>query len=165
MYPFLIFVLLLLTWVAFSGKFDAFHLGLGVLSALIVTLLSQDLLFSDRKKSGSDRLSEAGRFLRYAVWLLWQIALANVHVLKLALTGSGQAEIAPRVVKFKTKLKSDFAKFVFANSITLTPGTVTISITGNQFLVHAISEATAKDLATGEMERRVAEVFEPEAAA
>ena len=165
MYPFLIFVLLLLTWVAFSGKFDAFHLGLGVLSALIVTLLSQDLLFSDRKKSGSDRLSEAGRFLRYVVWLLWQIVLANVHVLKLALTGSGQAEIAPRVVKFKTKLKSDFAKFVFANSITLTPGTVTISITGNQFLVHAISEATAKDLATGEMERRVAEVFEPEAAA
>ena len=89
--------------------------------------------------------------------------LANVHVFKLAITGSGQAEIAPRVVKFKTKLKSDFAKFVFANSITLTPGTVTISITGNQFIVHAISDATAKDLATGEMERRVAEVFESEA--
>ena len=162
MYPVLVFLLLFLNWVAFSGKFDAFHLGLGAFSALIVTLLSQDLLFSDRKKSGGERLAESGRFLRYTLWLLWQIALANVHVFKLAITGSGQAEISPQVVKFKTKLKSDFAKFVFANSITLTPGTVTISITGNQFLVHAISEATAKDLATGEMERRVAEVFEPE---
>ena len=165
MYPFLVFVLLLLNWVAFSGKFDAFHLGLGVFSALVVTLLSQDLLFSDRKKSAGDRLAEAGRFFSYALWLLWQITLANIHVFKLAITGSGQAEISPKVVKFKTKLKSDFAKFVFANSITLTPGTVTISITGNQFLVHSISEATAKDLATGEMERRVAEVFEPEVAA
>ena len=165
MYPFLVFVLLLLNWVAFSGKFDAFHLGLGAFSALVVTLLSQDLLFSDRSKSAGDRLAEAGRFLRYALWLLWQIALANVHVLKLAITGPGQAEIAPRVVKFKTKLKSDFAKFVLANSITLTPGTITIALRGNEFFVHAISEATAKDLTTGEMERRVAEVFEPRVSA
>jgi multicomponent Na+:H+ antiporter subunit E len=163
-YPFLIFFLLLLNWVAFSGKFDAFHLGLGAFSALVVTLLSQDLLFSDRKKSLGNRFREAGRFLRYALWLLWQIALANVHVFKLAITRSGQDEIAPKVVTFKTKLKSDFAKFVFANSITLTPGTITIALRGNEFLVHAISEATAKDLATGEMERRVAEVFEPEVA-
>ena len=164
-YQISIFVLLLATWAVFSGKFDAFHLGLGVLSSLIVTVISQDLLFADRGKSLGERLGEGGRFVKYVLWLLWQVALANVHVFKLAMTKTGEEEMAPRVVKFKTKLKSDFAKFVFANSITLTPGTVTISITGNQFLVHAISEATAKDLATGEMERRVAEVFEPEATA
>ena len=96
--------------------------------------------------------------------MLLEITSANVHVFKLAITRSGQDEISPRVVTFKTKLKSDFAKFVLANSITLTPGTITIALRGNEFLVHAISEATAKDLATGEMERRVAEVFEPEVA-
>ena len=147
-----------------SGKFDAFHLGLGALSALIVTFLSQDLLFKDRKKDLSARLPEAFRFIGYAFWLLWQIVLANAHVFKLAMTEEGQEEMSPRVVKLKTKLKSDFAKFVYANSITLTPGTITIQIEGNQFLVHAISEVVAKDLLSGEMERRVAAVFDPEVA-
>ena len=147
-----------------SGKFDAFHLGLGALSALIVTFLSQDLLFKDRKKDLVSRLLEAFRFIGYVFWLLWQIVLANVHVFKLAMTEEGQEEMSPRVVKLKTKLKSDFAKFVYANSITLTPGTITIQIKGNQFLVHAISEAVEKDLLSGEMERRVAAVFDPEVA-
>ena len=78
---------------------------------------------------------------------------------------AGDEEMSPRVVKLKTKLKSDFAKFVYANSITLTPGTITILINGNEYLVHAISEAVEKDLKTGETERRVAAVFEPETAA
>ena len=164
-YRITIFVLLLVTWVAFSGKLDAFHLGLGALSSLIVTWLSQDLLFEDRKKDLGQRLSEAARFISYVLWLLWQIVLANVHVFKLAMTDAGQKEMSPRVVKFKTKLKTDFAKFVYANSITLTPGTITIQINGSEYLVHAISEAVEKDLKSGEMERRVAAVFEPEGAA
>ena len=150
---------------AFSGKFDAFHLGLGALSSLIVTVISQDLLFADRGKSLGERLGEAGRFVKYVLWLLWQVVLANVHVFKLAMTKAGEEEMSPRVVKFKTKLNSDFAKFVFANAITLTPGTITIQIKGDQYLVHAISEAVEKDLLTGEMEKRVAAVFEPGAAA
>ena len=160
-----IFVLLLVTWVAFSGKFDAFHLGLGALSSLIVTWLSQDLLFADRSKGLGARLAEAGRFVGYVFWLLWQIVLANVHVFKLAMTKQGDEEMSPRVVTFKTKLKTDFAKFVFANSITLTPGTITIQINGNEYLVHAISEAVEKDLLSGNMEGRVAAVFEPEVTA
>lgn len=160
-----IFFLLLVTWVAFSGKFDAFHLGLGALSSLIVTWLSQDLLFEDRKKDLGQRLGEAARFVSYVFWLLWQIVLANVHVFKLAMTSDGQEEMSPRVVKFKTKLQTDFAKFVFANSITLTPGTITIQINGNEYLVHAISEAVEKDLLSGDMEGRVAAIFEPEVAA
>ena len=163
-YRIAIFLLLLVTWAVFSGKFDAFHLGLGALSSLIVTWLSQDLLFKDREKGLAGRLGEAVRFIGYVLWLLWQIVLANVHVFKLAMTKEGEKEMSPRVVKFKTKLKSDFAKFVYANSITLTPGTITIQINGNEYLVHAISEAVEKDLLTGEMERRVAAVFEPEVA-
>ena len=161
-YRIAIFVLLFATWVVFSGKFDAFHLGLGVFSSLVVTWLSQDLLFDDRKKNLGNRIGEAGRFFGYVVWLLWQIVLANLHVFKLAMTKAGQEEMSPRVVTFKTKLKTDFAKFVFANSITLTPGTITIRIKGSQFMVHAISEVVAKDLLSGAMERRVVAIFEPE---
>ncbi len=161
-YRIAIFLLLLATWAVFSAKFDAFHLGLGALSSLIVTWLSQDLLFRDRDKGLPARLSEAMRFIGYAFWLLWEIVLSNVHVFKLAMTKQGEEEMSPRVVKLKTKLKSDFAKFVYANSITLTPGTITIQINGNEYLVHAISEMVEKDLKSGEVERRVAAVFEPE---
>ena len=164
-YRIAIFVLLFATWVVFSGKFDAFHLGLGVFSSLVVTWLSQDLLFDDRKKNLANRIGEAGRFFGYVFWLLWQVVLANLHVFKLAMTKAGQEEMSPRVVTFKTKLKTDFAKFVFANSITLTPGTITIQIKGNEFVVHAISEAVEKDLLSGDMERRVISIFEPEVAA
>ena len=162
MYPLLVFCLLLVTWVAFSGKFDAFHLGLGVLSSLLVTVISQDLLYHDRGKGIRTRLIEAWRFVRYLPWLIWEVVLANVHVLKLAMTQAGQAEMSPRVVTFETILKTDFAKFILANSITLTPGTITMLIRGDVFHVHTMSQYLEDDLLKGLIERKVAEIFEPE---
>ena len=161
MYKALTFTLLLSIWLVFSGTFDAFHIGLGLLAAGFVTAISGDLLFTETKTSGKDRLRELLRFPSYAFWLLWQIILANLHVLKLALAPSGPDEIKPRIVRFKTNLSSPFARFVFAQSITLTPGTVTVAIEGDEFVIHAISRASAEGLA-GPMERRIAYVFQPE---
>ena len=90
MHKALTFILLLSTWLLFSGFFDAFHVGLGVLSSLFVTAISGDLLFSERQTSARDRLRELSRLPGYLLWLLWQIVLANLHVLKLALAPSGQ---------------------------------------------------------------------------
>ena len=64
-----------------------------------------------------------------------------------------------KVVQFKTKLRSDISKVTLANSITLTPGTITMDIIDGEFYVHAISETAAADLLTGEMERRVAYIY------
>ncbi len=161
MHKALIFIMLLSTWLVFSGFFDAFHVGLGVLSALFITAISGDLLFGERQTSARDRLRELARLPGYLIWLLWQIVLANFHVLKLALAPDGRKEIEPRIVRFKTRLSSPFARFVFAQSITLTPGTVTVKLDGDEFLVHAISKEAAGGLA-GEMERRIAYVFQPE---
>lgn len=162
MYPFVVFVLLFLNWVVFSGKFDAFHLGLGVISCLVVTWLSHDLLYQDRTKSLNFRLREAWRFICYLPWLTWEVVLANIHVFKLAMTGSGYVQMAPRVVTFKTKLKTDFAKFVLANSITLTPGTITMLIRGDVFHIHVMSQFLEDDLLGGAIEDKVLEIFEPE---
>ena len=73
----------------------------------------------------------------------------------------GMDEVEPEVVRFKTKLRSDFGKWLLANSITLTPGTVTIMVRGDEFVIHAISQGAAEGL-NGEMERRIAQIFEPE---
>lgn len=162
MYPIVIFILLLGNWIVFSGKFDAFHLGLGVISSLFVTWISHDFLFHDRKKTWDERMQETGAFFQYVPWLVVEIIKANMHVFKLAMTRKGYEEIAPRIVTIKTKLKTDFAKFVFANSITLTPGTITMLIRGDVFHVHTMSQFLEDDLLEGAIERKVAEVFEPE---
>ena len=67
----------------------------------------------------------------------------------------------PQMVRFRTSLRSEFARYVFANSITLTPGTVTLSVEGDKFVVHAISQKVADEL-PGEMEKRVAKIFDQE---
>ena len=86
MYSILVFIFLFISWIIFSGKFDIFHLGLGVVSSLVVTWLSNDLLFHDRKMSISDRLKQVFAFLRYIPWITLEVVKANLHVLKLATT-------------------------------------------------------------------------------
>ncbi len=159
------FIILFGSWILFSGKFDLFHLSLGVVSCLIVAVISSDLLFNDRKKGFADRIGECIRFLGYSFWLFYQVLLANFHVIGLAISPTRmEKSLDPHIFTFTTSLKTDFAKFVLANSITLTPGTVTIRIDGTTFYVHAISREAAGDLvgddSMSEMERRVAHVFE-----
>ena len=159
-----IFALLLITWVVLSGQFDAFHLVLGLISCGLVTWMSSDLLFQDREQSVRERIHEGFKLMAYLLWMIWQIFVANIVILRLALVPGAIKEVNPSIVHFKTRLKSDFAKFLLANSITLTPGTVTIKITGDDFYVHAISEKAAARL-DGEMERRIAHIYRSELAA
>ncbi len=159
------FIIMFICWILLSGKFDLFHLALGVFSCLIVTILSDDLIFQERRKGFGTRLQETYRFVWYCGWLLYQILLANFHVIGLAISPRRMEKILdPHIFTFTTSLQSDFAKFVLANSITLTPGTVTIRIHQNIFYIHAISHKAAGDLiendSMSEMEKRVAWVFE-----
>lgn len=144
-------------WILLSGKFDLFHLTLGVISSALVSFLSTDVLMHDAGKS--DRLATAFRFLGYIPWLLYQIIVSTIHVAYLALHPRMLDHIDPTIVIFKTKLKSNVARVALANSITLTPGTITIRIEDDIFHVHAISRKAAAGL-PGEMEDRLARVFE-----
>ncbi len=143
-------------WIMLSGKFDLFHLTLGVLSSALVSFLSADLLMF---KEGKNRLVTGVRFLMYLPWLLYQIVLSTLHVTFLALHPRMKDQIDPTIVTFKTKLKTNIAKVALANSITLTPGTITVRIEDQVFYVHAISRKAAAGL-PGEMEDRLARVFE-----
>jgi len=157
----LTFALMMIVWMVFSGLFDAFHLTLGVLSSLFVAWISNDLLFRERTQNWNTVIREGLGIPGYAAWLLWEIVLANLHVFKLAMVPSAQDEVQPEIVRFRTRLRSDFGKWLLANSITLTPGTVTIMVRADEFVVHAISRSAADGL-NGEMEERIARIFEPE---
>lgn len=155
-YTALFFALLFLVWVVFSGFFDAFHLSLGLISCAIVTWISSDLLFEDRTTPFRRRLVQCSRMVSYVFWLLWQIVLANVFLLRLAF--GPRERLQPQIVRYECGLKTDFEKFLLANSITLTPGTVTMKILGSTYYVHAINDEAAAGL-DGEMERRIARIF------
>jgi multicomponent Na+:H+ antiporter subunit E len=144
-------------WILLSGKFDLFHLVLGVISSALVALLSSDILMHDARKN--DRLAVGFRFVCYVPWLLYQIVLSTLHVTFLALHPRMVERIDPTIVTFKTKLQSNIARVALANSITLTPGTITIRVVDGIFYVHAISRKAAAGL-PGEMEDRLARVFE-----
>jgi len=159
------FILAFGSWILMSGKFDLFHLTLGGISCVIVALFTSEILFRDRRKGFIQRLVEALRFISYGGWLMYQIVLANFHVIGLAVSPRRmKRNLDPNIFTFKTRLTTDFARFVLANSITLTPGTVTIRIQDDVFYVHAISRQAIGDFTQSEtmseMERRVAWVFE-----
>lgn len=157
--PFVLtFIIMACFWVLFSGRFDLFHLSLGVVSCTIVSAVSSRLLFP-RPISGSMFFCWF-KFIRYFPWLFHQIFLANIHVLYLTFHPRMNEMINPKVVRFNTRLKSSVSRTTLANSITLTPGTITIfaDVMGS-FAVHCIDDASGRDL-PGTMEEKVADVFD-----
>ena len=92
--------------------------------------------------------------LFYAIVLLIEIVKANFSITKLVL--APEVEVEPCLVKFNTPLKTNAARVALANSITLTPGTITVSLEGNELLVHALNREIAKGLEGSIFERLLA---------
>jgi len=151
------FLILFVNWLIWSGMFDSFHMSLGVISCSVVTFMSHDLFFGSGKFHFR-HITEFIRFLLYIPWLLYQIILANIHVAYLVL--HPKMPIEPSILTFETILKKDISLVTFANSITLTPGTITMDIQdGKYFVIHCISRKVADDLLSGEMERKISRIF------
>lgn len=151
------FAVMFLFWVILSGVFGAFHLIGGLISSALVAFLSHDLLV--KEKSGH-LLTKAWRLLCYIPWELWQIVLANLDVAYRVL--HPKMPIDPRIVEFETPLRGDWSLTTLANSITLTPGTITIQVEPEKgkFQVHAIAREPADALLVDQtMPKKVAHVF------
>ena len=138
-------------WIGLSGYFDAIHLAWGFAAVTLVSAISHRHLLGDLTLPAG----AAGffRLLRYAPWLVWQVAKANVDVL---LRVIGKKPVDPMLFRFKPDLESEFGRTTLANSITLTPGTVTVEVEEDgHFIVHAIAPEAEEGLVDGEMESRV----------
>lgn len=154
------FVVMLAFWVILSGMFDAFHLTLGILSCLLVSLFSHNLLFYE----GGPRLWLRGfvGILCYLPWLFWQIVVANLQITWIVLHPRMLEMIDPQLIRFHTSLRTPIARVTFAQSITLTPGTISVSLDDDELTVYALTGTAAASL-PGEMERRIARALEPDA--
>jgi multicomponent Na+:H+ antiporter subunit E len=153
----LTFVFAMVFWVILSGKMIPLILSLGVVSSLIVAFLCHELLFPNPDK-GYIRKSLA--FLGYLPWLLKEIFMANIHLLKLVFDPRMMDKIDPHIVGFQSPLRQDLSLVAMANSITLTPGTITVTVDSEgRFQVHAIDCCSAEGL-PGVMEQKLLHVFE-----
>jgi multicomponent Na+:H+ antiporter subunit E len=165
------FFLLLGVWLLLSGHYDVTHISMGVISSLLVVLLHVRLrkyyFFEEEVSDAKSRLKNVfpvrirfGRLLFYIPWLIWQIVIASLQVAAVVLSPNPKKAIDPGLLKFKSKLPNTSAKVILGNSITLTPGTITIQINDDEFLVHSLMDASATGIIDGSLPGEVAKLYE-----
>ena len=148
----LLFLVLLGFWLLLSGQFDkAFLVGSGIVSCLLAVYCCHRLkLVSEIYQP----VKSLPRFLFYLPWLIWQIILASLDVTRRS-WGTASA-IQPRFVKVPVKIRHPLAQTLLANSITLTPGTVTVDVEEDHYLIHALTDEAEEGVLDGSMEKRIA---------
>lgn len=152
-------------WLILSGMMKTKFLVIGFVSSLATAWLTRSLLRLPSAK-GQDKAFLAFhfpylRYVNYWFWLLKEVVKANIDVAKRVL--DPRMPISPQIITFKKDMANPIAHVTLANSITLTPGTVTIDLEDGVYYVHAIAEDVARSLVPeegeGDMQRRVAALF------
>jgi multicomponent Na+:H+ antiporter subunit E len=143
-------LVLAIIWLLFSGMwYHPIIVPLGIASVTLTVWLTWRLAVLDREGHPAHLLV---RSLRYWPWLLLQILQANLHVARRIL--SPKLAISPRIVRLKTSQHTDLGRTILANSITLTPGTVSIHVRKNEIWFYALDAESAEGTLSGEMDRR-----------
>ena len=137
-------------WLLWSGIYNSLLISLGGISCIFVAFVAVRLDINDNEGSV---IGLAFRMIAYLPWLIWAIAKANVDVTARIL--SPRLRINPKLVEIKSGQKTVLGQVIYANSITLTPGTVSVDVGEGRILVHALTSESAEDLETGEMDRKV----------
>ena len=155
------FVVLFGFWIVLSGRTETKFIVYGLLTAAVTTWVTYPLLLVPNKE-GSKKYFVFGvsipKFIMYFFWLMWQLVLANIDVL-LATTAQ-ELDIDPKVVRFYFRADNPMASVVLANSITLTPGTVTINVTDDGlYEIHALTRGAAAGVLDGSMQKKVAALY------
>jgi multicomponent Na+:H+ antiporter subunit E len=145
-----LFVVCFVLWLGLSGHWDALHVGLGAVAAALVVWLNRG------QEDVTAAVRVLPRLLWYAPWLLREIVRSNVAVMRLVL--DPRLPIDPVVVRVRAPVRDPLAVTTMANSITLTPGTITLDADGDELTVHALTAEGAAGIAST-VGRRVARLF------
>lgn len=138
-------------WLVNSGYFKPLLLGLGALSVVMVIMVIRRM-----EKIDGDQIPlvlQSPRLPGYLLWLLREIVKSNIDVIKCIF--KGPESISPAIIRVHASQKTDLCRVLYANSITLTPGTVTLDVQGDILEVHALTREGAAGVEQGEMDRRV----------
>ena len=139
------FIPFFLIWVIFNGQLTAEIAAFGVVIAgVMYWFLCRFLNYSPRYDLFLWR--KAPLLAQYMLTLVWEILKANLSVFRLIYTA--EYELEPAVVHVKTDLRTTFARVLLANSITLTPGTITVALSGSEYTVHCLDKELAEGISS-----------------
>lgn len=137
------YVLFFLLWIIFNGRITTEIVLFGlVISAALYWFICKFMDFSLRREF--DYLKKGGYLLQYLYHLVREIVMANFATMKLICSAGRVVE--PAVIAFETHFKNDTSRFLLANSITLTPGTITVAVEGDRFIVHCLDKTLAEGI-------------------
>jgi multicomponent Na+:H+ antiporter subunit E len=137
-------------WLALSGHYTPFLVGAGLASAVLCAIAARRMLVIDPEGHPLQLLIGA---ITYYPWLAWEIVKSAWGVTKIVLHPG--LPISPTMTRLRASQRGSAALATYANSITLTPGTLTVGVAGNELTVHALTLDGALDLESGRMDRRV----------
>lgn len=158
--PLVMAIFLMGVWLILSGHYDLLHILYGVGSVALVIWLNLRLRRLPLVENEPAGMAEI-RILRLAVylpWLLWQIIMSGAYVAWVIL--QPRLPIQPEILRFRSRQPGVMAKVILGNSITLTPGTLTLDIEGDTFTVHALTGSSARGLYEGKMPTWTASLYE-----
>jgi multicomponent Na+:H+ antiporter subunit E len=138
-------------WLLLSGNFVPFLIGSGVIAALAVTWFARRMEVADSE--GHPIHMGLGALFSYWPWLVWEIVKSAWTVARIIV--DPRLPISPTLVRFKPRQHSAVGLVTHANSITLTPGTISVEVRPQEFVVHALTREGARAVADSEMDRRV----------
>ena len=148
MKSFILFFILFSLWLLMSGHYNFLIVGLGIISCVFcVYVAKRGKLIDDEGLP----IFFIPRLLNYLIWLFKEILKSNLSTAKVIING----KVEPETFTVKTSQVTDVAKVTYANSITLTPGTVTTKIQKGVFEVHALNSDFGNDVRTSEMDKKV----------
>ncbi len=157
-------MVLFILWLLLSGKFETKLLLMGFFASIIVSYLCMPLFMIRRRndKEGEGEIFALDlnyiKLFGYFFWLLKEVFKAGIHVV--GIICRQKRDNVPRIVYFSMPYQNPMASILLANSIILTPGTITLDVSDDGiFEVHAIDEPMAADLLTGDMALRVGALF------
>ena len=158
------FILLFVFWMILSGRSETKFIVYGVLTAAVTSWITYPLLLVNNKDK-TKKYFVFGvnpiKLLSYFCWGMWQLILANVDVL--LATTSQEMAIDPKIVRFYYRNDNPMAIVMLANSITLTPGTVTINVEDDGlFEIHALTKAAAEGVMNDTTAQKVSYLFDSE---
>jgi multicomponent Na+:H+ antiporter subunit E len=155
-------LLLAAVWILISGRFEPDYLAWGAVSIALVLWLNSKLRsipLAENEPSGSSHI-DLPRLTLYLLWLVWQMVKSGFYVAYIIL--HPRMPIQPVIVRFTSEQPNVIARVILGNSITLTPGTLTLEIKGNRFVVHALTHDTDEDPFSGRMGAKVCKLYRRE---
>lgn len=147
-------VLLSVFWLLLSGYIQPLLLSFGAISVAIVLLVLKRMDAVDKEPM---EIGSGHKVTSYLVWLLGQIISSSIHVTKLIWGPSSQ--ISPSLVKINANNVSPKKQVLYVNSITLTPGTLSVDLEDGEITVHALQKSSIEELELGDMERKITAIW------